>query len=456
MSIKRRDFLKNSFGGGLALSLRSAALGLPASFLMNQSVSAADASAKYTIISVSERGESINANGPGTYGEGVASQVVHPNANEVGSVTATINGTQVNAMDLQMGADVTFGKQTVKTARAYQALDSSFRDNLAFFMHRTGTNAHPEIKSVIAANGAIKNAEGRGVEQLPSAIAQEMAPLLKTSMTKPIVLDGNYSFNGSPLGTFRPTTLREIILSGTNTGVRPENFTAVYDWTLNELYKNVKREGSPRQKQFLDNHLLSREQAAQLGDQLGELLVNIDSNDGESQLRAALALVKIKFCPVVVVRHNFGGDNHDDAQLRSETEQTFNALNALDTYRKTLNEYGLNNDVLYATVDVFGRTPTRNHKGGRDHYGNFTTAMIHGSNVNGGTIGDLSEDRHRNTKFLAASGINSQTGRADNPDIRSDETLAALAKSIMAATGVPEYRRDIRIPDGKVVQSLCG
>ena len=454
MSINRRKFLKGGFGSALALSLRSAALGLPTSFLLNQSVSAATTRAKFTIVSVSGAGESISVNGPGTYGGGIASKVVHPNVNQVGNVNATINGTEVNTIDLQEGADVNFGYQTLKTARAYEALDSSFRDNLAFFMHRTGTNAHPEIKSVLGGNGAIKNAEGRGVEHLPSALAQELAPLLSSSMTKPIVLDGNINFNGSPLGTYNPTTLKEIILSGSETGVRPENFKALYDWTLDELYKEIKRDGSPSQKRFLDNHLQSRQQASELGDQLGELLSGVQDDSGQNQIRAALALGKVKFCPVVVVRHNFGGDNHDDGTLRQETENTFAALNALDVYWKTLNEYGLTDDVLYATIDVFGRTLTRNKNGGRDHHGPFTTAMIHGSNVNGGIIGSLTEEFRGRFGSFKASGINSQTGLAENADISGDETLSALMKSIMAAAGVPEYRTDIRVPDGKVVRSL--
>lgn len=454
MSIKRRTFLKAGFGGSLALSLRSAALGLPASFLVNGSVNAADVSAKYTILSVSGRGESISVNGPDTYGEGLASKVAHPNAGQVGDFTLNVNGTHLTPMDLQEGADVSFGRRTYRAAKAYQALDESFRDNLAFFMHRTGTNAHPEITRVLEGMGSIRNEAGRGSEQLPSVIAQELAPILGTSTAKPIVLDGHITYKGSVLGTYKPKTLKEIIMSGSGGGVRPEDFKTLYDWTLNKVYRNVKKNGSPRQKQFLDSHLQSRDQAADLGDQLGELLSDIDNDYGENQLRAALALVKVKFCPVVVVHHNFGDDNHADELLRFETEQTFHALYALNSYWKLLQEYNLTDEVLYATVDVFGRTPSRNWRGGRDHYGAFTAGMIHGSHINGGVIGSLAEETVGQSNFLRASGINSQTGGAENADISGNETLMAFMKSVMAAAGVSETRRDIRLPDGKVVSSL--
>lgn len=456
MKTNRRFFLKAGLSGGLSVSMRASLLGLPAGFLMSGSTLAAPNSAKFTIVSISGAGESINVNGPGAYptnNNDLARKFDHPTERITGlNITDTINGTAVDVRDLENSADITLGNQRVKAARAYTALDTSFLSNMACFFHRTQANAHAELPSVLRARGALKQISGRGSEQLPSAIAQELAPRLGTLMSTPVVLGGKYSYNGAPLNTYRPTTLQDMMTNDASLGIAPDDFGVLYDWSLDNIYKDVKQNGTPKQKSFLDNHLSSRAQASGLGEELGALITGIDNNSQESQLRTALALFKLRITPVVALRHNYGGDNHSDEVLANETKQTFDALKSLDSYWKLLQEYNLTNDVLYTTIDVFGRTPKRSGRGGRDHYGLFTNALIHGAHINGGIIGGLEELGRNND--IHATGINSITGLSRNPDIDGDNTLAALFKTVMAAAGVDENRLNIRIPDGRVVNAL--
>ena len=221
--------------------------------------------------------------------------------------------------------------------------------------------------------------------------------------------------------------------------------------SLDQMYHQLKTNGTPQQMQFLDDHLQSRQQALQLGDELGSLLSSISGNTQEDQLRTALALIKVKLAPVVVMSHRFSGDNHGDSLLQTETAETLEALDALALYWQLVQEYGLADSMLYATINVFGRTPRRNRDGGRNHAGYATNGFIHGTHLKGGMVGGLESRRNDDVQ---ATSINSNTGGIENPDIASEATLASFAKTIMAASGVTESRVNRRVPDGKIVSSI--
>lgn len=454
MVTNRRNILRGGLAGAIALAFRASATGLPASFLLTRQTHGADVSPKFTILAGSSGGESMNCSGFGSYSSNnndLANLIDHPSSSEVpNTITQVVNGTELNVNDLANAANITLGSRTVRCARAYQALDQAFLDNLVGFWHQTGVNAHPEYGSVLQVNGALRSLAGNGSEQLPAAIAQETATVLGTSTNKPFVLNGGYTDQGLPLNTYRPTTVKDLLTGDARIPVSEDNFGQLYDQTIDTIHSALKSDGTPEQKRFLDAHASTRAQARQLGDELSSLLNEIDTNDQINELKTAMALIKVRLAPVIVVRHTYSGDNHADSTLENETLQTLQALEGLSEYWRLVNEYGLADQVVYATMNVFGRTPSRNSRGGRDHWGRLTQGFIHGANVQGGQIGDL--DSFNNNR-IQASGINSQTGTASQPDIAATDTLAAFSRTVMAAAGVAEDRLDARLPDAKTVNA---
>lgn len=455
MLINRRELLCGGLSSAIALSLRAVATGLPANFLLSGHTHAASVSPKFAILAGSSAGESMNCSTFGTFPSAdntLANRITHPNPNEIPeTITQTVNGTTLDARDLANSVTLNLGGQSVTCARAYQALGQDFLNHLVGFWHQTGTNAHPEYPSVLRANGALKSLAGNGSEELPAAIAQETAALLGTSTQKPFVLNGNYTERGLPLNNYRPTVVRDLLIGATRVPISSTSFGQLYDLTIDRIHGALKSEGTPEQKRFLDAHASSRAQARVLGDELATLLNDINGNDQINELKTAMALIKVKLAPVVVVRHLFSGDNHNDGNLQNETRQTLQALEGLSEYWRLVNTYGLSDQVVYATLNVFGRTTQRNSRGGRDHWGRLTHGFIHGTHLQGGQVGGFED--YRNNR-IQASGINSETGRPEQADIAPTDTLAAFARTVMAAAGVPSERCHARLPDGKTVNSI--
>ena len=193
-----------------------------------------------------------------------------------------------------------------------------------------------------------------------------------------------------------------------------------------------------------------RREAADFGSALGQLLEDIDDDSLRSQMRCAAVIAKLRLAPVIMVDMAFGGDNHQDAGLLSETNQTLEMIDALDAYWKAIQAMGIVDDVLFANLDVFGRDPESDGNG-RSHYGDFVSGMMVGTHLQGGVVGGWEfDDKAR------ATGVNARTGSADDVDIPADETLPAYYRTIMAAAGISEERQAVRLPTGTVVSSVIG
>ncbi|WP_096084853.1 DUF1501 domain-containing protein [Agaribacterium haliotis] len=454
--MKRRNFLRNSFYGALSTSLRASVVGVPTSFLLSGRVHAATGNEKVTILSQSKQGESINVNGPGAFASAannLAAAIEHPMAAQLGAdVLGSVNGVDHNAADLETAVDLQLGAQQVKASRPWASLPQALRENLACLWLRTGANAHPEMASVRRLKEALRDDENSSrSEELASAICLENASAMGTALNTPLLLDDEGFSKGNPIAVYRPTNLQSLFGDGASSGISVENFAALYSQTMDELYKGLKQNGSAKQRAFLDNHALTRTQARDLGDSLGDALSLIDGNDFVNQLRTAIAFAKIKLSPVIVVKHDFGRDNHSDTELRDEAVESLASLDALTKYWAMLNEQGMVDQVNLITLDCFGRTPLRNDSGGRDHYGKMTLGLMHGSGFKGGLYGDLQLDQKDE---LAATGINSANGSAENADIDAESTLAAYGKTIMKAAGIADDRLDIRVPSGKVISAV--
>jgi len=424
----------------VGLSVRASLIGVPASFLVNRSVHAATSdSVKYTIFSGSSAGETLNCNGPGSY------------SNTVGDPASYIEHTAIWTDPVE----VRVGNQTTLAAPPYADIAQGFMDELTCFNYRSHTNAHSELPNVMQLQGALRNSSGEGREELPAAIAQETRALLGTTLQTPFVIFGNeYSNEGSPLVSMDPKTFKSIVFDNsteTILGINLEEFDLAHNFFIDQLYKNLKSTGTPEQKQYLDSYALSRSEAQTLGSRFGSLLDEIDDNTTASQLRLAVASCLVGFAPVTVVRLPFGQDNHDDMQV--EIDETIDSIAALNFYWELINNNGMKDKIMLTHCDVFGRTESHYGERGRDHYGQHTVGLIQASGLNGGIVGGIAGSSS-NFDDIKATGINSTTGGTENPDVAADDALISFGKTVMAAAGISDERLDVRVPDGKVVQSL--
>ncbi|MEL6348486.1 MAG: hypothetical protein AAFV53_35595 [Myxococcota bacterium] len=446
----RRELLERFAASTFGLTVRSAVTGLPASFLLTGKASASDFTPRTTILACSGAGESVNCNGPGTFDPDATDWFSHAGPKvDYEQAPQFVNGVELVPGDLEIGVETTFGAETHTVAKAWATLPADLRAHLVWFNYRSGAGIHPQFPTVLRAHGGLRGALGRGSEELPAAIAQDTAALMGCITPDPIVLGGNgFSSNGSPLASYTPTQLKALVGSLGQSVGGLDNFAMLHDYFIDQSYQHIRDNGSAQQMRFLREHANSREDAAAFGYALGDLLTHIESDREIDQLRAALAIAKLNIAPVVITKYAFSGDNHGDATLVDETEDTFRMLAAIDAYWSEMKAMGLQDQVWLATADVFGRDTFL--KNGRGHHGKLTTGLMLGTQLNGGVIGghELAE---KNAVF--ATSINATTGSPDSPDIDADDTLNAYYKTVMMAAGVPAEQRETRFPYSKEVTS---
>lgn len=450
----RRTFLSLGAHSVLGLSLRSAITGLPLSFLMNGEASADGRNARIAILSSSSQGEPLNVCGPGTFEPGQEDFFDHPEPGAVDSDeidVPPVNDVSLSAEHLATSAELMLGEQVVRLARCFEALEPSMLAHMVWFNYSTGANIHPQYSQVLTSYGALRGPQGRGAEQLPAAIAQETAPFLETTMKEPFIVGkGSFTAGGSPLANYSPLKVKALANSVGSSVGGADNFGVMYDHFIDETYGHLRRHGTAQQRRFLDQHASSRRQAAMFGENLAQMLDEIVDDSIESQLKTAVVIAKLRLAPVIVTNVEFGGDNHQDAGLTNETAETLRMIKALDTYWKAIRALDVADDVFYANLDVFGRTPTQRGAGGRGHYGAWASGMIVGTHLRGGVVGGIGFEGSK----AVASGINTLTGSDINPNILPKDTLNAYYKTLMRIAGVPSSRRDVRLPDGHEVMSL--
>ena len=448
----RRDVLRWGAAAGVGLGIRAALTGLPISFLVSGRVQAAQSRQRIAILASSSQGEPINVCGPGTYDDEHARYFTHPRAGAVDAseiIPQDVNGVRLGVSSLSRPAELTLGEQRVRMASCFSALEPELLRHLVWFNYRSNANIHPQYKDVLTGYGLVLGAGGRGAEQLPAAIAQETAALLGTITSAPLVLGrGAFVSGGSSLANYSPTKLKTLAQSVGRTMGGPDHFAVMYDMFIDEAYASVRAHGTAQQRRFFDQHAASRREAAEFGSSLGQLLETIQDDSIASQMRCAAVVAKLRLAPVVMVNTDFGGDNHQDAGLLTETNQTLAMIAALDTYWKAIHEFGVADDVVFANLDVFGRDPGSDGNG-RSHYGEFVSGLMIGKHLSGGVVGGYAmEGKAR------ATGINAQTGASTDPNIAADQTLAAYYRTIMDAPGVTSERQEARLPSGTLVTSV--
>ena len=448
----RRNFLRLGAFSGLTIGIRAAITGLPVSFLLHGRARADELGHRIAILASSSSGEPLNVCGPGTFDSNYSEYFSHPNSADIDLeevIEQMVNGVLLGVESLNAPAEVVLGLESVQMASCFAALSPDMLQHMVWFNYRSGANIHPQYKDVLTCYGQVRGGDGRGAEQLPAAIAQETASFLGTTTSEPLVLgSGAFVSNGGSLANYSPTKLKTLAESVGQSMGGTENFAVMYDAFIDEAYQEVRQNGTAQQLRFFDQHASSRQEAADFGSALGQLLVDIEDDSIQSQMRCAAIIAKLRLAPVVMTNMAFGGDNHQDAGLLNETNQTLEMIAALDAYWKAIHELGIADDVFFANLDVFGRDP-RSDGNGRSHYGDFVSGMMVGTNLQGGVVGGWEVDGK-----ARASGINSTTGLSVEADIDANDTLPAYYRTIMNAAGVSLERQEIRLPTGTLVSSV--
>jgi uncharacterized protein (DUF1501 family) len=305
----------------------------------------------------------------------------------------------------------------------------------------------------MALQGAAKSVTGNGQEMLPSLLSSELAVALDTIQVEPIPLGNELiTYEGRALDNIDPTGLKSLfdqhddLLTG---------LTSLRDQEIDAIYGELRVNGTRVQRQFLDRYALGREQVRKLGEDLAQLLARlpVDPTDRDSpvdQVIAAVALIKLKVAPVVTIHLPFGGDNHNDSDLTVEAQDTVASIATLGTLWSELAAQGLQDQVTFASLNVFGRTLKRNAGGGRNHNQNHHVMTLFGKHVRGGVIGGV--DVVDND--FGAVTIDSKTGQpGEGGDIDPLSSLESAGKTLAAALQVPSERIEQRITGGKVVSA---
>jgi hypothetical protein len=286
-------------------------------------------------------------------------------------------------------------------------------------------------------------------EMVPSIAAKSLAPCFGTIQTEPVSVGAGefLTFNGRGLPNLNPMGLRDIL---SHPAGPLSDLRTLRDGTLDNINTILKQGATSAQRGYLDNLVMSRQQARSLSDDLLNMLAGVTTNGPEGQITAAITLIKMNVSPVLVIHIPFGGDNHADPDLlKSEVPQTETGVQQIGSLMTQLQTAGLQDQVTFAMLNVFGRTLVKKGLTGRDHWASHHVTVMIGKPIRPGVIGGLQPQ----AGDYAATGIDSATGRAvpGGGDIPFAETLGAVGKTLGAALGIDRAVVDANITEGKVV-----
>jgi len=426
-TVQRRSLLMSTLFGAGYLGLRALATGIPASVLMRGRRALADTSAcpnsakaQFFVMSTCGSGDPINANMPGTY----VDKAYHP------APLGTANLMMGNGMFTAGGPWGGLLPETLKRT--------------AFFHIMTNTPIHPKEQEVLGLLGA-----STPNEMLPSLLARQMQPCLGTLQAQPIALGARnpsegLTYAGQALPLINPVALKTTLASPAGPLM---NLTKLRDDTLASLDGVYRNSATKAQRAYLDSVVLSQTQLRGINDDLLDTLNTITDNSVDSQLAAALALIQMKVTPVVTVHIPFGGDNHHDTDLGDEVAETTTGVASLVSFMASLNSLGLQDQVTFMTLNVFGRT-LMNAAQGRGHNGNHQGSIVIGKAFKSMVIGGVAqvEDDFGAQAIDSSSGVGGTGG-----DIPPAETLGSFGKTMLASVGTDSATIDKNISIGKVI-----
>lgn len=433
MHFTRRNMLYAGLFGATGLGLKAMATGLPQSFLSNPlKARAQEGNHSIFIFSASSAGDPVNANVPLTYDY---PELAHPTNPIMARTPMNIGGRMWDA------------------AAPWANMPQNIIDRTAFIHHGTYTNSHANHAKVMRLMGATQ----RG-EMMVSVFAKEASMGMETIQREPISVGarGNelLAFEGRTLANVAPQALKSALTV-------PDNPLAdlrdLRDQELDRVHDLLKEHGTENQRRMLDRFATSRTEARSLSTDLIDRLASIERNNPEDQVIAASVLAAMNVAPVISMKLRFGGDNHADAGLERESEQTVASVaqmvRLMETTDQMRAEGVLRRGVVLGSLNVFGRTLAKKGTNGRDHNGFHHCTVLMGEGVQPAVVGGL---KPRGNDWQA-TGFNSVTGvGGDEEDVPYEETFESLAKTIGTVLGVSQAHLDENITGGKPIQAVTG
>lgn len=430
----RRRALRTLLGAGAGLTLRSLATGLPPAFFLHPARAVAAAAAadegvrspQFLVLSTSSNGDPMNANVPGCY---LDPGIAHPTA-------ATMAPTKL-----------TLGGQSYTAAAPWASLGQATLDRSLFLHHATNTVVHPDEARVLQLMGGVA-----GNDNLPSLLGQLLKGPLGCLQGAPVALGAGNSgeyipYAGRPQAPLTPTALASVLgdPNGPLTGLeaaRDKDLAAIVAW--------LKQSGNKSQAAFLDRYASSHAQVRDLSDALMDKLSAIKDNGIGSQFVAATVLAQMKFAPVFTVHVGFGGDNHSDANLAGEASSHVASIGALATFFSGLQAAGLQDEVTFATLNVFGRTLGKKGTTGRDHQANHHVVYAAGKHVVSGVYGGVVASG----SDYAAQPIDSRTGLGSAAgDVPLKQQLGMVGRTLGSLCGVDDATLAAKVTTGATLRA---
>jgi hypothetical protein len=434
MSLNRREVLLQGLFGAGFIGLRSLATGLPISFLLNprsaKGAPPAAAKPQYLIFSTSVNGDPVNANVPGTYNVPGTTQPLHP------PTFATPSSAMIGSTSYAMAAPWATLASPASTGGA------PVLNNTVFFHHGTYTVVHPNEHEVLALMGGTSNED-----MMVSLFASQLGPALQTVQYQPISLGSNgasetITYQGRPQPNLTPLALASTLTNPSPTSVLGPlaNLQHIRDHDLDALNALARSEGNTYQQAFIDQYANSQTQVRELSQSLMANLASIKDNTPASQVTAAIILIQMNVAPVISIHIPFGGDNHTDLELATETAQTTSGVATIFQLQQALAGAGLQDKVSFAMLNVFGRNllPPQGING-RNHLGNHHCSVLIGSQFQGSVIGGIEPA----SGDFRAQSVDSTTGLGvanGGGDVVFTDTLGSMALTLGQGLGVsPSY-----------------
>jgi hypothetical protein len=211
---------------------------------------------------------------------------------------------------------------------------------------------------------------------------------------------------------------------------------------MTQLYALYKNGASPSQQAYMDSMINSQQQLRNIKQNLLGVLSTIQDDGVASQITAAIALIQMNVAPVIAIHIPFGGDNHSDPGFAMETAQTVSGVASLASLMSQLQSAGLQDQVTFMTLNVFGRTLASNSgtsfasSPGRGHNPNHQVSITIGKPFKGGVVGACTPVPQAQGGDYGATGIDSATGAGTSGgDIAAVDTLGSFGQTMLAAVG---------------------
>jgi hypothetical protein len=164
---------------------------------------------------------------------------------------------------------------------------------------------------------------------------------------------------------------------------------------------------------------------------------------------AAITLIQMNVTPVVAIHIPFGGDNHRDIGLMTETTQTVSGVATIVSLMQQLQAANLQDKVTFMSLNVFGRTIGPGNTDGRQHNPNHQVSIAIGKPFKGGVVGAVApvQSDYGAVNIDPATGAGTASG-----SIKAVDTLASFGMTMLAAVGADPTVITAPANSGAVIQ----